>query len=124
MPTTVTTTDTPTTNAIEVTNPRTGEVLYSFEEPSPADVGAAYARARAAFETISPMSVRERVAEISKLKKYLVEHKDELAKKLMDEAGKCFTDDVTRRARKAPDARWSDLALRAFQPANSRLRRR
>ena len=87
-----TTTDTPTTNAIEVTNPRTGEVLYSFEEPSPADVGAAYARARAAFETISPMSVRERVAEISKLKKYLVEHKDELAKKLMDEAGKCFTD--------------------------------
>jgi aldehyde dehydrogenase (NAD+) len=86
------TTDTAAGNAIEVTNPRTGDVLYSFEEPSPADVGEAYARARAAFETISSMSVQERVAEISKLKRYLVEHKEELTRRLMDEAGKCFTD--------------------------------
>jgi len=87
-----TTTERPTSQAVEVSNPRTGEVLYSFEEPSSADVDAAYARARAAFEVVSAMSVRDRVAEISKLKKYLVEHKEKLIRRLMDEAGKCFAD--------------------------------
>jgi aldehyde dehydrogenase (NAD+) len=89
------TTVTPETSAagtIVVTNPRTGELLYEIEEPTPDGVAAAYGRARTAFEVIRRMSVPERVAEIGKLKRYLVEHKEEIARLIADETGKCLTD--------------------------------
>jgi len=87
-----TVTEAPIADPVTVTNPRTGEVLYEFHEPTAEEVQAAYGRARTAFEVIRRMSVAERVAEISKLKRYLVEHKEEIAGQLAAEAGKCLTD--------------------------------
>jgi aldehyde dehydrogenase (NAD+) len=89
---TTTTPEAPTTETIAVTNPRTGDVLYEFQEPTVEEVQAAYGRARTAFDVIRRMSVAERVAEISKLKKHLVENKDEIAGQIAAEAGKCITD--------------------------------
>jgi acyl-CoA reductase-like NAD-dependent aldehyde dehydrogenase len=86
------TTEAPTTEIITVSNPRTGEVLYSVEGPSPGDVEEVYTRARTVFETIRRMSVAERVAEIAKLRRYLVAHKEDIARQIAEEAGKCLTD--------------------------------
>jgi len=87
-----TTPEAPTAETITVTNPRTGELLYELQEPTAEDVQAAYGRARTAFDVIRRMSVAERAAEIAKLKKYLVEHKEDIAAQIAAEAGKCITD--------------------------------
>jgi acyl-CoA reductase-like NAD-dependent aldehyde dehydrogenase len=87
-----TVTETPAAETIKVTNPRTGELLYEVQEPTPAEVEAAYGRARTAFDVIRRMSVEERVAEIGKLKRYLLEHREELARQIAAETGKCLTD--------------------------------
>jgi len=87
-----TVTEAPTSNTVAVTSPLTGEVLYDFKEPTVEEVRAAYGRARNAFEVIRRMPVADRVAEIAKLKKYLVDHKTEIAAQIVAENGKCLTD--------------------------------
>lgn len=81
-----------TETGITVQNPRTGEVLYTIPAPSEQEVIDTYARARAAFEKLRAMSVRERLAEASKLKRYLLENREEIAQKIVNETGKCITD--------------------------------
>ncbi len=77
---------------IAVHNPRNGEVLYTIPVPSDELVGETYARARNAYEQLKEMSVAERVAEASKLKRYLLENRNEVAQKIVSETGKSITD--------------------------------
>ena len=77
---------------ITVRNPRNGELLYTIPAPSEQEVAATYARAREAFKTLKAMTVRERLEEASKLKRYLLEHREEIARKIVSETGKCLTD--------------------------------
>jgi acyl-CoA reductase-like NAD-dependent aldehyde dehydrogenase len=77
---------------IDKHNPRNGALLYSFQEPSDAELEAVMQRARAAYEKVSQMSIAARVQEILKLSRYLVEHKDAIAAKLIAENGKCLCD--------------------------------
>ena len=77
---------------IVVTNPRTGAELYRVEEPTPEDVDRVYARANAAFEKLRRMTVRQRLDELGKIKRYLIEHRREIAQKITDEAGKSLFD--------------------------------
>jgi acyl-CoA reductase-like NAD-dependent aldehyde dehydrogenase len=77
---------------IEVANPRTGEDLYSVSESGEEDICGVYERARAAFVTISAMSVRERVGETLKLKRYIFEHREEIVDRICSETGKSRTD--------------------------------
>jgi len=85
-----TTMSTPPT--VEVRNPRTGEMLYSFLEISEADVKQMYDNAQKAFEIISSMSVRERLDEIDKIKQYIINHREEIAHFITKETGKSITD--------------------------------
>jgi len=77
---------------ITVCNPRNGEVLYTIPAPSAQDVTDTYARAREAFKKLKAMSVRQRLDEASKLKRYLLENRLEIARKIVSETGKCLTD--------------------------------
>lgn len=77
---------------VEVKNPRTGELLYSFQEITETDVEQMYSTAQKAFEKISTMTVRERLNELEKIKQYLIKHREEIAQFISKETGKCITD--------------------------------
>ena len=77
---------------VTVCNPRNGEVLYTFPEPTPEEVDQVYARARAVYPKIAAMSVAQRVAELGKLKAYLMANRREIARKISLETGKSLFD--------------------------------
>jgi acyl-CoA reductase-like NAD-dependent aldehyde dehydrogenase len=81
--------------AITVTNPRTGETLYTIEEPDAAEVDRVYERAQAAFEKLSAMSTAQRLAEVRKLREYIIAHKVEIAGRIVAETGKSRMDALT-----------------------------
>ncbi|MFA6241108.1 MAG: aldehyde dehydrogenase family protein [Candidatus Hydrogenedentales bacterium] len=83
----------PTTpGEITVHNPRTGKVVYTFREPSDADIQQAFERARASFGKIRAMSVRQRLDEIGKLKRYFLANKEKIVDRIVEETGKARTD--------------------------------
>ncbi len=77
---------------ITVRNPRSGELLYTIPVPSEEDVVATCARAREVFATLRAMPVRARLEEASKLKRYLLAHRMDIAQRIVQETGKCLTD--------------------------------
>ncbi|HOQ89179.1 MAG TPA: aldehyde dehydrogenase family protein, partial [Candidatus Hydrogenedentes bacterium] len=77
---------------IRVSNPRTGELLYEVPEPDAAAVDQVYDRARAAFERIRRMTVRERLAEMAKLKQWLIANRKRVAEYISRETGKSLFD--------------------------------
>ncbi len=75
-----------------VRNPRTGELLYEVTEPSLEEVDQVYARAERAFETLRRMTVRERMEELTKFQRWLLEHKETVARRIVEETGKSLMD--------------------------------
>ncbi len=78
--------------AIAVRNPRTGELLYTLDEASSADIERTYATARAAFRAVRAMSVRERIAETQKLQRYILANKEAIISRIVAETGKSRMD--------------------------------
>lgn len=76
-------------------NPRTGEVLYTIQDPAEEELHAVFARARAVQPAIEAMTLQQRAEEIRKLSRYLTQHKDEIAEKLVRENGKSLLDALT-----------------------------
>jgi acyl-CoA reductase-like NAD-dependent aldehyde dehydrogenase len=76
----------------QVRCPRTGRLVYEVAEPAPAEVTEVYARARAAQRVLGKMSVRERLAEVAKLKRYILASKEQIVRQIVEETGKCRTD--------------------------------
>ncbi|MFO7973717.1 MAG: aldehyde dehydrogenase family protein [Candidatus Hydrogenedentota bacterium] len=77
---------------ITVHNPRNGEVLYTIAPPAEQEIAETYGRAREAFVKLKAMSVGERLGEIAKLKRYILENRHDVAQKIVNETGKCITD--------------------------------
>lgn len=77
---------------IHVRCPRTGRPLYDVAEATPAEIADVYVRARNAQEILGRMSVRERLNEAAKLKRYILENKESIAGRISEETGKCETD--------------------------------
>ncbi len=77
---------------IEVKNPATGEILYTLSECPEEEVQASFERARDAYEVVRKMTVRERVEEAGKLRRYMVEHKERMVEQICRETGKSRTD--------------------------------
>lgn len=69
-------------------NPATGAILGKLPEASPEDVRMTMNRARAAAASWSTVPVRERVGYLTRLRHYLVEHGEELARKISEDTGK------------------------------------
>ena len=77
---------------IPVNDPRTGALLYTVQEPSDAEIKATFDRARTAYEVIRRMTVRERVAEMLKLKRYILKNRERIIDRVVSENGKSRTD--------------------------------
>ncbi len=77
---------------ITVTNPRTGQTLYTVPEANDADMVRAYAEARKAAAQLRTMSIRARLAECTKLKKHILAHKESIIDRIVAETGKSRTD--------------------------------
>jgi acyl-CoA reductase-like NAD-dependent aldehyde dehydrogenase len=77
---------------IQKTNPRNGAPMYSLTEPTDAALAQVMQRAQAAYAKIRAMSVRQRIDETLKLRDYLVTHREAIAKRIVEENGKCLTD--------------------------------
>ena len=80
---------------IIVDNPRTGETIYTIAEPTESDVVRVYERAAKSFETIGSMTVPERLREIGKLKRFILENKEHIVDRIVEETGKCRMDALT-----------------------------
>lgn len=80
------------TDTLEKRNPRTGELMYTVQEPSDDELSAVMGRARAAYEKIRRMTVRERIQELLKLKQYIIRNRQEIAEKICAENGKSLCD--------------------------------
>ncbi|MFA6242962.1 MAG: aldehyde dehydrogenase family protein [Candidatus Hydrogenedentales bacterium] len=77
---------------VPVKNPRNGEVLYTLREYSDEEVAGIYGNARAAFETLRKMSVRQRLDELLKLRDYVIANKERIVARICEETGKSRTD--------------------------------
>ena len=77
---------------VAVKNPRTGAVLYVLHEYSDAEVASVYDTAWKAFHCLRRMTVRDRLNEALKLKRYLLENKEWLIDRICEETGKSRSD--------------------------------
>ncbi|MDQ1255839.1 MAG: hypothetical protein QG656_433 [Candidatus Hydrogenedentes bacterium] len=78
--------------AAVVRNPRTGEPLYSISECADEELRRLFDRAQAAYDVVRSLSVRERVHEAAKLRRYILEHKERFVTQICQETGKSRTD--------------------------------
>ncbi len=77
---------------IRVRCPRTGRQLYEVAEATPEEIADVYRRARAAQQILGKMSVRQRLAEVAKLNRYLLDNRQRIIQRIVEETGKCVTD--------------------------------
>ncbi|MBL4754312.1 MAG: aldehyde dehydrogenase family protein [Flavobacteriales bacterium] len=80
---------------IDVVNPITLEKLYEIEETAQGGVDQVYRNAREIQPKIGAMRVAERVAEVLKLRDYIIENREELITKVIMETGKSRVDAFT-----------------------------
>jgi len=73
---------------ISMQNPATGAILGELPEATPDEVHAAMAQARQAFAVWSEVPLRERVKYLGQLRRHLVEHGEELARRISEDTGK------------------------------------
>ena len=73
---------------IEMINPATGERLGELEETSPEAIERAMVHARKAFRRWGNLPLAERLDHINRLRRYIVDHADELAETVVRDTGK------------------------------------
>lgn len=72
--------------------PATGKLLGELEETAATEVDAYYQKARAAFSQWSGLSISSRLTYLRRLKEYMADHMDEIAKGISDDTGKVLTE--------------------------------
>lgn len=75
-------------SVLTLQNPATGQILGSMEEASPEQVRQAVTHARKAYPAWSATPLSERIHYLSRLRHYLVEHGEELARRISEDTGK------------------------------------
>ena len=79
----------------KVTNPATGEIIGELEETQNDQVLEFYTRARTAFQSWGKTNIEERLSYLRKLRLYIVEHLDEVAKVISQDTGKVQVEALT-----------------------------
>jgi acyl-CoA reductase-like NAD-dependent aldehyde dehydrogenase len=77
---------------IQISNPRTGEALYVLTQAGEEAISQAYSRARAAAPQLAAMTVKQRMAELTKLHDYIRDHREEIVERIVAECGKTRTE--------------------------------
>ncbi len=78
--------------AIKVSNPINGTILYEIDDPSQEQIKAIYDRARAAQAKIQAMSIEQRIAEVDKIRDYVIQYESMILDAIIAETGKARTD--------------------------------
>jgi acyl-CoA reductase-like NAD-dependent aldehyde dehydrogenase len=78
-----------------VKNPADNQLLYEVNEPVDSDILWIYKKARETFEKIRNMTVEQRVNETLKLQKYIIENREQIITRIVQETGKSRTDALT-----------------------------
>ena len=78
--------------SIEVRDPRTGDRLYTVPSATQEQIAAAFETARTAGRAIRAMSVRHRLDELLKIKRYVLENKEHIIDRVVSETGKSRMD--------------------------------
>ena len=79
---------------IPVENPATGKVVGELMSASPADLDHAVASAKAAQKKWAKVSLAKRTAIMFKMRELVLAHQDELAKAIVEEHGKDYSDAI------------------------------
>lgn len=78
--------------SIKLSNPLTGEELYTFEKSTDDQIVEAYATARKEFMELRKTTVKERLKDIKKVKNYVLNNQEALCDEIIAETGKSRTD--------------------------------
>ena len=81
-------------HTIPVENPATGKVVGELISASPADLDHAVASAKAAQKKWAKVSLAKRTAIMFKMRELVLAHQDELAKAIVEEHGKDYSDAI------------------------------
>ena len=81
-------------HTIPVENPATGKVVGELISASPADLDHAVAVAKAAQKKWAKVSLAKRTAIMFKMRELVLAHQDELAKAIVEEHGKDYSDAI------------------------------
>ena len=77
---------------VAVCNPRTGELLYTVDEPRPEAIAEVHTRARAASKRVAALSLAERSACLERLSAAILKRKEAIVDQVVAETGKSRTD--------------------------------
>ncbi|MCY3414377.1 MAG: aldehyde dehydrogenase family protein [Candidatus Heimdallarchaeota archaeon] len=78
--------------SIGLRSPLNGKELYTFNKPSDEQIAEVYAKARADFDTLRNMTVKQRLEQVKQVKKYVLANQENLCDKIIAETGKSRTD--------------------------------
>ena len=73
---------------ISVKRPIDNKPFYLVQDASPSEIQEVYATAQSAFESIRNLSIQERLFECTKISHYIVEHRERLINRIVQENGK------------------------------------
>ena len=77
---------------LQISNPRTGEPLYLLKQADDAAIASAYAGARAVAPALAALSVKQRMAELTKLYNYIRDNREAIVERIVSECGKTRTE--------------------------------
>lgn len=80
---------------IKVHNPSTGEFLYEVKLAAPAEIEAAYQRAREVQPKITALSLDARIRKTVKISDYVITHQEAIIDRLVRETGKSHFDTLS-----------------------------
>ncbi len=78
--------------SIEVRDPRTGDWLYTVPSATQEQITEAFETAHTASRAVRAMSVRQRLDELVKIKRYVLENKEHIIDRVVSETGKSRMD--------------------------------
>ena len=84
--------------SIHVQNPADNTFLYTIQEASVPEIQETFEKARASFEAVRNLSLRERLHECRKIQHYIVERREEIVDRIVRENGKsrfdCLSNEI------------------------------
>jgi acyl-CoA reductase-like NAD-dependent aldehyde dehydrogenase len=78
-----------------VKSPSDNQTLYEVNDPTDSEITWIYKKAKDTFEKIRELTVEQRVAETLKVQKYIIENKEKIITRIVQETGKCKMDALT-----------------------------
>lgn len=87
--------DTSTLTQVKVINPINNQELYTFNEPTDQEITDTYTRARAVQPKIRALSMKQRVAEMMKVNEWVINNREYILDRIIEETGKSRVDALT-----------------------------